>query len=85
MQIITEIIFELVSSLFGQKEAKAGKIFWGIRFIFLGVVLTGFGFFILILSLLNGPVVSTIWCGIGPFLIVGIPSLIIGIILKNNP
>lgn len=85
MQIIAEVIFELISFLFGRKEAKAGKIFWGIRFIFLGVVLTGFGIFLLILSIIQGDVLPEMWCGIGPFLIAGIPFLVIGIILKNNP
>ena len=85
MQIIAEVIFDLVNRLVGQKEAKAGKVFWAARFIFIGVVLIGFGFFILILSMLKGTVVPSMWCGIGPFLVVGIPFLVIGIILKSNP
>jgi len=85
MQIIAEVIFELISSIVGHKEAQAGKVYWGLRFIFIGVVLTGFGSFLLITSIIQGAVVPQMWCGIGPFLIVGIPFLVIGIILKNNP
>ncbi len=85
MQIIAEVIFEIINSIVGHKEAKAGKVYWGLRFIFLGVVLTGFGSFLLIMAITQGEVLSELWCGIAPFLIVGIPSLLIGIILKNNP
>jgi len=85
MQIIAEVIFGLISKLVGQKEAKAGKVFWALRFIFLGVVLTGFGSFLLIMSIIQGTLVPSLWCGIGPFLVVGIPFLVMGIILKNNP
>lgn len=85
MQIIAEVIFELISSIVGHKEAQAGKVYWGLRFIFIGVVLTGFGSFLLIMSIIQGGVDPPMWCGIGSFLIVGIPFLVIGIILKNNP
>jgi len=85
MQIIAEVIFELISSIVGHKEVKAGKVYWGLRFIFIGVILTGLGSFLLIISILQESVVSQMWCGIGPFLLVGIPFLVIGIILKNNP
>ncbi len=79
MQLIAEVIFELISSIVGHKEAKAGKVYWGLRFIFLGVVLTGFGSLLLIMSIIDGSVVPQMWCAIGPFLIVGIPFLVLAL------
>jgi phosphatidylglycerophosphate synthase len=85
MQIVAEIFFELINFLVGRKEKKAGKIFWGHRLIFLGVVLILLAAFLMILSLTHGGMNSALWCAVAPFLVVGIPSLVIGIIRLNNP
>ncbi len=85
MQVLGEIIFELIAHLVGRKEAKAGKVFWGPRLTFMGVILTGFAILLVVLFITHGGIVPEMWYAIGPFLIVGIPSLFIGIILLNNP
>ncbi len=84
MQVVIEIFLELINYLVGRKEEQAKKIFWAQRFIFLGASLTLFAIVFLILSILNGGIVPETWCAVGPFLIVGIPSLVIGIIRLNN-
>ncbi len=84
MQVIAQLFFELLSYLVGRKEEQAKKIFWAQRFIFLGASLTLFAIVLLILSILYGGIVPETWCAVGPFLIVGIPSLVIGIIRLNN-
>ncbi len=79
------IILELIGQLVGRMEARQGKVFWAARFIFLGVLLIGSGSLILIVTSLYGTLPPAMWCGILPFLLAGIPCLVIGILLKNNP
>ncbi len=85
MQIITHLFFELVSYFINRKVDESEKNQWGIALILMGVILTGFGAFLLISSLLSGSVVPVMWIAIGPFLIIGIPGLLLGIVILNNP
>ncbi len=84
MQVIADIFFALLENLVGHKERKAGKIFWSQRLIFLGVILTAFGFFLLISTSLSG-MIAEMWCGVSIFLVSGVPILALGIFMRNNP
>jgi hypothetical protein len=85
MQVFSELVFELINYLIGRKEQKERKILLGQRLIFLGAFLTLFALLLFIISITHGGIVGVMWFAIGPFLIVGIPSLVIGIIRLNNP
>jgi hypothetical protein len=85
MQVIAELVFELINYLIGRKEKEERRILWGQRLIFLGAFLSLFALLLFIISITHGGVVGVMWVAIGPFLIVGIPCLVIGIIRLNNP
>jgi len=85
MHVLATLVFELLEYLIGRKEKKERKILWGHRLIFIGVILTLFATILFLISLTHGDIVLETWIATGPFLIVGIPCLVIGIILVNNP
>jgi ABC-type amino acid transport system permease subunit len=84
MGFLGEVIFELVNYLFRRHEQKQGKILWGIRLTFMGLVLTLFGLVVGLMALFQGANLDVV-TALGIFLVVGIPSLLIGIFLINNP
>ena len=88
--IIGFIIFDLIYLPFIRRQKKKGKgkrYMWGIYLTVFGVILTSFGIYLTGLSIANqGWVFPLEMSGaIGIFLLVGIPSLVIGIFLINNP
>ena len=93
--LIIYIIFDVIilrlifgSFLIRQKnKGKSTRYLVGVSLTFLGVILTSFGLF-----LATPPIPSQGWvinsnmiAGIVPFLCGGIPSLVLGIFLINNP
>jgi hypothetical protein len=84
MNLLGSVIIELLNYLFHQYEEKRGKIFWGIRLIFMGLVLTLFGLFIGTAVLISGANLD-LFVAVGISLVVGIPCLIIGIYILKKP
>ncbi len=88
--LIAFIIFDLIYFPFvmRQKKKNLGKRYmWGIYLTVLGSILTLFGLFLIVLGIIYQGWVFSIetLAGIGPFLVVGIPSLAIGIFFIKNP
>ncbi len=85
MEIIATLVWEIIQGIIGRKERQRGKTFWGLRLVLLGAILTLFAIVIFVISLTHGGIDTFTLIVTGPFLLVGIPSLVIGIILINNP
>ena len=86
--LVDIVLLKFIYQPYLRRISKKGKYYvWGNMLFILGVILTSFYVLIAIISLAS-PVKAdpmNFIIGMSPFLIVGIPSLIVGIILINNP
>ena len=85
MEILVNVILELINQFVTHKEKKSGKIYWGARITFMGIILTGFGIFLTVLLFLYHSDIETYICGLGILFGSGILSLALGVFLINNP
>lgn len=93
--IVASVIFDLIINQlilqpFLKRQVKKGRgkrYNWGIYLTVLGGILTTLGLVGTVLTIISQgwAFPTTLIAGIAPFLIVGIPSLIFGIFLINNP
>ncbi len=88
--IFDVIILRLIFASFLRRQMNRGKgrrYLVGVSLIFLGVILTSFGLFLGFGSIpyQGWTINSGMIAGVAPFLLFGIPSLILGIFLINNP
>jgi hypothetical protein len=86
--LVDIVLLKFIYQPYLRRISTKGKYYvWGNMLFILGVILTSFYVFIAILSLASPVKADPInfIIGMSPFLIVGIPSLIVGIILINNP
>ena len=86
--LVDIVLLKFIYQPYLRRISKKGKYYvWGNMLFILGVILTSFYVILAILSF-TSPVKAdptNFIIGMSPFLIVGIPSLIVGIILINNP
>jgi hypothetical protein len=70
-----------------KKEKYRKRAMWGNMLVVLGVILTSFGTFLLASYLFFGSktIDPAMLLALSPFVLVGIPSLIIGILMVNHP
>ena len=88
--VIGFIIFDLIYLPFILRKMKKGKgkrYMWGIYLSILGVILTSFGVFLTGIGIIyqGWEINVAMIAGIAPFLVVGIPALVVGIFLINHP
>lgn len=86
--VVDFILLKLIYNPWIAKKAKQGKrAMWGNMLIVLGVILTSFGSLLmaLFLSSPSKTIDPAMLLALSPFLVVGIPSLIIWILLVNHP
>ena len=81
------IILRLIFATFLKRQMEKGKgrrYGLGVSLIFLGVILTSFGMY-LATPYREWKINEEMIAGVAPFLVIGVPSLVLGIFLVNNP